>query len=93
MVDPGTATLAATAVGYLVPYLAVAGKEGAKKVGGVAADGALRLLGFPEEHTSGAEAKKVLAEVEAQPTDQRQTKLFYRSIYATYSRARSSVSG
>ncbi len=70
MVEPETATLAATAVGYLTPYLAEAGKEGAKRVGGAAADGAVRLLGFLRDKLRGTEGEKALAEVEAQPADQ-----------------------
>jgi hypothetical protein len=69
MVEPVTATLAAMAVGYLAPYLAEAGKEGAKKLGGAAADGAVRLLGFLRDKLRGTEGEKALAEVEAQPGD------------------------
>ena len=70
MVDPVTTTLAATAVGYLTPYLAEAGKEGAKKLGGAAVDRAVRLLGFLREKLRGTEGERALAEVEAQPGDQ-----------------------
>jgi len=67
MVEP--ATLAATAVGYLAPYLAEAGKEGAKKLGGAAADGAVRLLGFLRDKLRGTGGERALAKVEAQPAD------------------------
>ena len=69
MVDPVSATLAATAVGYLAPYLAEAGKEGAKRIGGAAADGAVRLLGFLRDRLRGTDGETALAEVEAQPAD------------------------
>ncbi len=70
MVEPVTTTLAAAAVGYLAPYLAEAGKEGAKKIGGAAADGAVRLLGFLKDKLRDTEGERALAEVEAQPGDQ-----------------------
>ena len=59
--------LAATAVGFLVPYLAEAGKEAAKTVGSKTADTAIKVLGWMREKMTGR-AKEALDDLELSAT-------------------------
>jgi hypothetical protein len=61
--------LAATAVGFLVPYLAEAGKEAAKTVGSKTADTAIKVLGWMREKMTGR-AKEALDDLENNPDSQ-----------------------
>ncbi len=63
------ATLAAQAVEYLGPYLQKAGAKAAGKLGGAAADGALKLLGFFKDKLKGEAPRAALADLEAAPED------------------------
>ena len=65
--DP--ATLAACAVGALVPYLAEAGREVAKKAGGTAWEGTGKLWTLMRAKLMKPEQQSALAELKAQPTD------------------------
>ncbi len=65
--DP--ATLAAGAVGALVPYLAEAGKELAKKAGGAAWEGAGKLWTLLRSKLTRPEQQSVLADLETHPAD------------------------
>jgi hypothetical protein len=62
------ATMAATAVAAVVPYLVEAGKEGAKKLGEEAAAGAVRVLGWLKDKLS-AGGQEALAKLEKAPDD------------------------
>ncbi len=62
------ATMAASAVAAVVPYLVEAGKEGAKTLGKEAAAGAVRVLGWLRAKlTSGGQ--EALAKLERTPDD------------------------
>jgi hypothetical protein len=61
--------LAATAVGFLAPYLAEVGKEAAKTVGSKTADTAIKLLGWMREKMTGR-AKEALDDLEKNPESQ-----------------------
>ena len=63
--DP--ATLAAGAVGALVPYLAEAGKELAKKAGGAAWEGAGKLWTLLRSKLTRPEQQSALADLETHP--------------------------
>ena len=63
------ATLAAQAVEYLGPYLQKAGAKAASKLGGAAADGALKLLEFLKDKLVGEAPRGAHADLEAAPAD------------------------
>ncbi len=62
------ATMAATAVAVVVPYLVEAGKEGAKTLGKEAADGAVKLLGWLKAKLTPG-VREALAKLEKTPDD------------------------
>lgn len=69
------ATMAATAVAAVVPYLVEAGKEGAKTLGKEAAAGAVRVLGWLKTKLTPG-GQQALAKLEQTPDDpDRQTVL------------------
>jgi hypothetical protein len=62
------ATMAATAVAAVVPYLVEAGKEGTKTLGKEAATGAVKVLGWLKDKLSPG-GQEVLAKLEKTPDD------------------------
>lgn len=62
------ATMAATAVAAVVPYLVEAGKQGAKKLGEEAAGGAVKLLGWLKARLTPG-GQEALAKLEQAPDD------------------------
>ena len=62
------ATMAATAVAAVVPYLVEAGKEGAKALGKEAAAGAVSVLGWLKKRLSPG-GRDALAKLEKTPDD------------------------
>ena len=65
----GLTEIAAAAVIYLAPYLAEAGKEAAKKVGGAAGDRVVKLYDTLKAKLTHPSAQQALADLEKTPED------------------------
>ncbi|MGE0683105.1 MAG: hypothetical protein AB7P69_19665 [Candidatus Binatia bacterium] len=74
MIDP--ATVAATTVACLTPFLPEAGKAVAKRVGDAATDKTMQLYNFLKTKLTSPGAKEALTELEKTPNEEDQQTLF-----------------